>query len=654
KAVSWFVMYFDRIVMWVKSVLDSIVFAATGAIGDAMKSVEEAMGRSVGLVITFLASQLGLGKIGEAIKDILKKVRQPIEKIVNKVVNWIADKVKKLMRKVRKLWDKDGKDKKRRKHEKEDHGKDEVKQEDKKKHEAIYREIRVSLKEPIGEEVDTFEKFYQLKTSKAKKLESKYQNNLSKGIKIDINFDEISKGKKDENIEFSVRIAPNNLFKTLILWWKDFTSTKLSPQDLEKLDVLIYKALGKVAKENIPSENQEFTDKYKKDILDEGKTKVTLDENGKLNTSAEKSKKEKELKEEKEELAKQKAGVIRKEILEAQLDYKYACKQELYPNNVFEVNNKKLFVATQNNFYIVPDIEGDSETKDYDYFLKISKEESFKNYGTPKSGRLSTEQILKKIQIKSKIKNKEEVKKSIKAQENNNAEERLAFILQKPEIFAQNGIKIDSHITIGVSNSGKYSYHLAAMSKTKMREWYKNFPLSINDYSVETITFLAAVLAEPSRYSIGFITNLLAIDESNNILEGGDEELKELSKKHKEIEKEKEIVRKKLEKDNTNKELKEELDRLKANNVSPNDSKHHVFRYTSMTQKDSDQKDIYSSKYNTHQREIVINRDINIIKGHQELYSDLKIYYQKNRSKSDDKNISIIAHKILNYLKLKI
>nr|MCU0440665.1 hypothetical protein [Raineya sp.] len=115
KAVSWFVMYFDRIVMWVKSVLDSIVFAATGAIGDAMKSVEEAMGRSVGLVITFLASQLGLGKIGEAIKDILKKVRQPIEKIVNKVVNWIADKVKKLMKKVKGLFKKD-----KKKEEKED------------------------------------------------------------------------------------------------------------------------------------------------------------------------------------------------------------------------------------------------------------------------------------------------------------------------------------------------------------------------------------------------------------------------------------------------------------------------------------------------------------------------------------------------------
>jgi hypothetical protein len=109
KAVTWFVMNFERIIQWAKAVFDSIAHIASGAIGEATKKVEETMGRSLGLVITFLASQIGLGKVGDAIKKVIQKVRQPIEKVVDKVVKWIADKAKKLFKKVKGLFKKDKK-----------------------------------------------------------------------------------------------------------------------------------------------------------------------------------------------------------------------------------------------------------------------------------------------------------------------------------------------------------------------------------------------------------------------------------------------------------------------------------------------------------------------------------------------------------------
>jgi hypothetical protein len=141
KAVTWFVMNFKRIIQWAKAVFDSIAHIASGAIGEATKKVEETMGRSLGLVITFLASQIGLGKVGDAIKKVIQKVRQPIEKVVDKVVKWIADKARKLKNFFKK---KNGESKKKNNEKNEMHPEDA-----KKKLEIISKEIKPSLKEKM-------------------------------------------------------------------------------------------------------------------------------------------------------------------------------------------------------------------------------------------------------------------------------------------------------------------------------------------------------------------------------------------------------------------------------------------------------------------------------------------------------------------------
>jgi hypothetical protein len=102
KAVIWFKDNFDRIAKWVKTVFDSVVDIAGGAIGAAAQKVEQSMAQAIPMILGFLAEQLGLGGIGKAIQEVMEKIRKPVDKIVDKIVNWIVTKAKKLIEKIKK------------------------------------------------------------------------------------------------------------------------------------------------------------------------------------------------------------------------------------------------------------------------------------------------------------------------------------------------------------------------------------------------------------------------------------------------------------------------------------------------------------------------------------------------------------------------
>ena len=100
KTVMWFINNFQRIVHWVSTVFDSIGAIASGAIGPAMQKVEEAMARTIPLIIAFLAEQLGLSGIAKTITGIIQKIRAKIDQIITKVVTWIGKKLKAIWSKV--------------------------------------------------------------------------------------------------------------------------------------------------------------------------------------------------------------------------------------------------------------------------------------------------------------------------------------------------------------------------------------------------------------------------------------------------------------------------------------------------------------------------------------------------------------------------
>jgi len=98
KAIYDVVMFFvergAQIMALVNAILDSIISIAKGDIAGAAAYVESVLAKSVPVVISFLASLLGLGGISEKIKAILEKIREPINAAIDWVINLAVSAVK--------------------------------------------------------------------------------------------------------------------------------------------------------------------------------------------------------------------------------------------------------------------------------------------------------------------------------------------------------------------------------------------------------------------------------------------------------------------------------------------------------------------------------------------------------------------------------
>jgi hypothetical protein len=80
----------QQIVQVAESFINGIAAIAAGNISAAADRVEQTMGRLVPVVISFLARLLGLGGIGDTIRNILARVRAPVERAIDRVVAWIV------------------------------------------------------------------------------------------------------------------------------------------------------------------------------------------------------------------------------------------------------------------------------------------------------------------------------------------------------------------------------------------------------------------------------------------------------------------------------------------------------------------------------------------------------------------------------------
>jgi hypothetical protein len=87
-AVMWFVDNAERLKDFVDSVLDSVESIAAGGVGKVAALIESTMAKTIPMLISGLASLLGLGGIANKIKDILEKVQAP----VGKAVDWLVGK----------------------------------------------------------------------------------------------------------------------------------------------------------------------------------------------------------------------------------------------------------------------------------------------------------------------------------------------------------------------------------------------------------------------------------------------------------------------------------------------------------------------------------------------------------------------------------
>jgi hypothetical protein len=97
--VMFLVERFQQIKDFVMSVYNSIVAIASGNLSQAKQAVEDALSRSLPVVISLLASLAGLGGIGKTVKNIIGKVTKPINKIIDSLITRMVNFAKKLLKK---------------------------------------------------------------------------------------------------------------------------------------------------------------------------------------------------------------------------------------------------------------------------------------------------------------------------------------------------------------------------------------------------------------------------------------------------------------------------------------------------------------------------------------------------------------------------
>jgi len=95
--VMFFIERGSQIAALAQAVFSSIGNIAAGNVAGAANYVEQTMGRSLPVMISFLARLIGLGGVSEHIKNVIKKIQTPIENAMNKLAKFIVEKGKSLL-----------------------------------------------------------------------------------------------------------------------------------------------------------------------------------------------------------------------------------------------------------------------------------------------------------------------------------------------------------------------------------------------------------------------------------------------------------------------------------------------------------------------------------------------------------------------------
>lgn len=89
--VMFFVERAQQIAALVESVVDSIANIAKGNIGAAIDYVEATLGRTLPVIISFLARLIGLGDVAGAVKGIITKIQSVASTGIDKLVAWVIN-----------------------------------------------------------------------------------------------------------------------------------------------------------------------------------------------------------------------------------------------------------------------------------------------------------------------------------------------------------------------------------------------------------------------------------------------------------------------------------------------------------------------------------------------------------------------------------
>lgn len=84
--VMFFVTNGSRIMKFVHTVLDSVADIVKGNVGGVATKINDVLGQMIPLIIGFLASAIGLGGIGQKIREIIEKLQKPVNQALDFVI----------------------------------------------------------------------------------------------------------------------------------------------------------------------------------------------------------------------------------------------------------------------------------------------------------------------------------------------------------------------------------------------------------------------------------------------------------------------------------------------------------------------------------------------------------------------------------------
>ncbi|KNB60037.1 hypothetical protein [Chryseobacterium sp. Hurlbut01] len=98
--VKFFIQRAAQIMELIKAFTDSVAAIASGKVGAVAKSIENALGKAVPILIGFLASLLGIGGLADKVLGVIRKIRQRIENAIVKFWTFVKRKAGKLLNKL--------------------------------------------------------------------------------------------------------------------------------------------------------------------------------------------------------------------------------------------------------------------------------------------------------------------------------------------------------------------------------------------------------------------------------------------------------------------------------------------------------------------------------------------------------------------------
>ncbi|HKX31866.1 MAG TPA: hypothetical protein VJ302_29540, partial [Blastocatellia bacterium] len=94
--VTFFIERIEQILQLVEAIVESVAKIVAGNIAAAANWIEQAMARTVPVIISFLANLLGLGGISEKVKSIIQGIQQRVDQAIDKVIAKIVAVVKRV------------------------------------------------------------------------------------------------------------------------------------------------------------------------------------------------------------------------------------------------------------------------------------------------------------------------------------------------------------------------------------------------------------------------------------------------------------------------------------------------------------------------------------------------------------------------------